>query len=45
MGQMCDEVHLWIIKVLKGWSEVLEQRYHNEENKSGNTKFELMSET
>lgn len=36
---MCDEIHLWIIKVLKGWGEVLEQKYHDEGNKDGKRKF------
>lgn len=30
--EMCDEVFLWIKKVLRTWSETLEQKYHEPEN-------------
>ena len=46
--QMCDEVYLWIQKVLRDWSEVLDEKYSTEElkekNKDSYLRFESSSE-
>lgn len=33
VGQKCDEMMLWIKKVLKAWGETLEQKYNTEDKK------------
>lgn len=45
IAEMCDEIQLWLSKVIKGWGEVLEQKYHNEVSQTIQKKFELLVDT
>jgi hypothetical protein len=42
LAEMCDEIQLWLTKVVRGWGEVLEQKYHNEVTPTIQKKFESL---
>lgn len=45
IGEMCDEIFLWIKKVLRAWGEALEQKYHEPTNEVIKRKFAIMHDT
>lgn len=42
ISQMCDEIYLWIIKVIKDWGEILDQKYHDQRNPEVLKKIQLL---